>query len=399
MAHDRRARIGFVAGALLAGGFAVIAGVVTGALLSSGLAMAAPRHPAPDACLSCHSSVTGLGHGHDPATIGCSVCHGGRPSATTAAQAHRGLVRVPGNLADLPLTCATAECHAQEGQRLRSSLMTTMAGVVAVDRWVFGEARRPGGATPVTGLGHSKADSHLRNLCASCHLGNPKTDWGPIGEMSRGGGCLACHLVYTQDAVAALASYRAAPAGGFRATAHPALSSQVDDTHCFGCHARSGRISLNYRGWREAAADGLPPASTPKRTLEDGRIVYAAPADVHAEAGMGCADCHTLREVMGDGVRHEHEEQQSVVRCDDCHRRVAGAAGGIGGAGSSGEGWSPQGGASIELRGNERFSKILTVADGREALRHTAVRGWRRVRRARRLGARAVDSAPGRRLR
>ena len=372
MAHRARARIGFAAAALLAGGVAAIAGVVTGLLLSGGSAMATPRRPAPDACLGCHYSVTGLGHGHDPAIIGCSACHGGRPRATTAAQAHKGLVRVPGNLADLPLTCATAECHAQEGRRLRSSLMTTMAGVVAVDRWVFGEASRPGGATPVTALGHSKADSHLRNLCASCHLGNPKADWGPIGEASRGGGCLACHLVYSQGAVAALASYRAAPTAGFRATAHPSLSSQVDDTHCFGCHARSGRISLNYEGWREASAEGLPPASTPKRTLEDGRVVYAAPADVHAEAGMGCADCHTLREVMGDGVRHEHEEQQSVVRCDDCHRRAV-AAGGLGGVGVASR-ETPQGGVPIELRGNERFSKLLAVADGREALRHTRVR-------------------------
>ena len=182
MAHRAKARIGFVAGALLAGGFAAIAGAVAGALLSGGLAMAAPRRPGPDACLRCHSSVTGLEHGHDPAVIGCSACHGGRPGAITAVQAHKGLVRVPGNLADLPLTCASSECHAQEGKRLRSSLMTTMAGVVAVDRWVFGEARRPGGATPVTALGQSKADSHLRNLCASCHLGNPKTEWGPIGD-------------------------------------------------------------------------------------------------------------------------------------------------------------------------------------------------------------------------
>lgn len=339
MAHRARARIGFVAGALLASGFA----------------MAAPRRFAPDACLRCHDSVTGLERGHDPAKIGCSACHGGRPRATTAAQAHAGLVRVPGNLADLPLTCASARCHVQEGQRLRGALMTTMAGVVAVDRWVFGEAPRPGGATPVAELGHSKADSHMRHLCASCHLGNPKTEWGPVGETSRGGGCLACHLAYAPEAVTALTRYRAAPAGGFRATAHPGVSAPVSESHCFGCHSRSGRISLNYRGWREASADGLPPASTPKRVLEDGRVVYAAPADVHAEAGMGCADCHTPRELMGDGVRREHEEQQTVVRCDDCHRR-GGAAGGI------------------ELRGNERFSGLLTVADGREALRHTRVR-------------------------
>ncbi len=59
--------------------------------------------------------------------------------------------------------------------------MATFAGVVATNRRVFGEdpaqGARPGQPPHARDLGHSAADSHLRQLCVSCHLGQPKTEW------------------------------------------------------------------------------------------------------------------------------------------------------------------------------------------------------------------------------
>jgi hypothetical protein len=54
-------------------------------------------------------------------------------------------------------------------------------------------------------------------------------------------------------------------------------------------------------------------------TLPDGRPVGAAPADVHADAGMTCVDCHTERDIMGDGARHLHGFEAVAVACEDCH--------------------------------------------------------------------------------
>jgi hypothetical protein len=150
----------------------------------------------------------------------------------------------------------------------------------------------------------------------SCHLGTPKTEWGPIGERSRGGGCNACHLVYSAQATDELARYQTWKAinnpGTFEFKVHPTLTAQVTDDHCFGCHSRSGRISLNYQGWMESAGKGT-------RTLEDGRKVSRVTADIHAERGLGCTDCHSSWEVMGEGPYALHQEDQLRVACTDCH--------------------------------------------------------------------------------
>lgn len=276
-----------------------------------------PPKPALAGCEGCHQA-TGLEPAH--ASIGCSACHLGQPDAGTADEAHAGLVRIPGNAADMKQTCGAGPCHAAVPLRLDNNVMQTMAGVVSVDRWVFGEQDTPTGGGGVSTVGHSAADTHLRNLCVSCHLGNVKDTFGPIGQRSRGGGCNACHLTYSAHALASLSAYDDAPDAGRGAQlthfVHPQLRARVDDGHCFGCHSRSGRIALNIQGLAEAPYDG----GAPVRTLEDGRQLYAAPSDVHHDQGLGCTDCHGSWEVMGDGRLAQHREDQSVVQCTDCHR-------------------------------------------------------------------------------
>jgi hypothetical protein len=258
-------------------------------------------------CGTCHQAVVGIEAAH--AAVGCAACHLGQPSATTAEAAHVDLVRIPGNVADARRTCGADGCHVDVPARIESSVMTTMNGVVSVDRWVFGEQAEPTGVTPVTALGHSPADSHLRNLCVSCHLGNEKAEPGPIDESSRGGGCLACHLRYSTEARVDVGH------GLEKGFHHPSLTSRVDDSSCFGCHSRSGRISLNAAGWRE----GGPPGSG-RRTLADGRVLTPIAGDVHVERGMSCTDCHGSWEVMGMGAPALHREAQAIVQCTDCHR-------------------------------------------------------------------------------
>lgn len=284
-----------------------------------------PPAPARESCLECHDGMTGFSAAHRPDAIGCAACHGGDVEATDSRGAHAGLVRVPGNLADASRTCGTAGCHADVVPRIERSIMTTFAGAITTDRCAFGEAVDPAAAPPhVADLGRSPADLHFRQLCAACHLGQPKTEFGPVGENSRGGGCNACHLVYSPEASAGLARYQKTPADGARSPPriHPAITLEVGNGHCFGCHSRSSRISTNYEGWHESNPVAKPVEGAVMRRLEDGRVFERRPADVHHERGLDCIDCHTAGEVMGKGATVAHKGEQVAIRCEDCHART-----------------------------------------------------------------------------
>ena len=170
-------------------------------------------------------------------------------------------------------------------------------------------------------------------MCASCHLGLEKVALGPNGEDARGGGCNACHLVYSPAALDALTDVRAEPvAAGVEAPrVHPAISLDIGNGQCFGCHSRSGRISTSYEGWHEVhepPADGVRPGRpSPSRfrTLADERVFERVMPDIHQQRGLDCIDCHTANEVMGDGVAHARKQDQLRVACEDCHLRPGAA--------------------------------------------------------------------------
>lgn len=278
----------------------------------------------PEGCLVCHPGVTGLSSSHDPAVIGCASCHGGNTFSLDASMAHAGMRVVPGNLADASRSCG-GECHASIVARVDGSIMSTLSGIVSVNRRVWGETHDARTLHDIRRIGFTPADSHLRGLCAGCHLGAPKSEPGPIGEESRGGGCTACHVRYAPAALDELRRVEGERARGVPVTparVHPDVTVKVDDTACFGCHSRSGRISLSYAGWHEVDESG-PPAGARTRTLDDGRTLVAATPDAHFTKGMACIDCHTAREVMGDGTRHARKADQQRVTCDDCHRAGA----------------------------------------------------------------------------
>lgn len=265
-----------------------------------------------ESCLVCHADFQGLGAEHDPTTLGCSTCHLGDPTAVDADGAHRGLEVLAGDLSSVWRTCGQGGCHNQETARVSVGMMAGAPGILAVDRFAFGERSDP---TPrpeeddlrrlePAAAARSLAEDHARKLCGSCHLASRKPARGDLGFASRGGGCAACHL-------AAPRAGSGRPGG----RVHPSLSAEVPDTRCEGCHARSGRIALSYRGIAEVEA------IDPRRsgTLPDGRPTAEAASDVHSRAGMGCVDCHTERDLMGDGQSHSFAAEAVGVSCDDCH--------------------------------------------------------------------------------
>lgn len=273
-----------------------------------------------EGCLACHQGMTGFVPAHEPGTVGCAACHLGNPFTLNKSLAHAGMTLTPGNLSVVKQTCGASNCHGDQAERVRGSLMNTMSGVVAVDKFVFGESRDLDAHFDVAALKHSPADTHLRNLCASCHLGQDKSQPGPASEQDRGGGCSACHLRYYGAAGAEVRNRGSASAP----LHHPEISVNVPRQACFGCHSRSGRIATNYEGWHETLLDeksartasGWPAQF---RQLADGRIFEKQPADVHFEKGMTCIDCHLPSEVMGDGTAHAHEKDAVRISCADCH--------------------------------------------------------------------------------
>ncbi|MCX6170447.1 MAG: hypothetical protein NTX65_13965 [Ignavibacteriales bacterium] len=274
-----------------------------------------------EGCVTCHDKMEGFEISHDPEKIGCYSCHLGNRLTEDKIKAHQNMVLIPGNSSNAEKTCGVNGCHPQMISRMNNNIMNTMNGVVSVDKWVFDESDSPTFRFPIDSIGFSSAETHLRNLCASCHLSNEKTDFGPVEELSRGGGCLACHLNYSKEAEEELKKIRKeGKKEGTNEKFHPSITLQVENKHCFGCHSRSGRISLSYDGWHETL---LKPEEIKGkvgfRILDDGRVVTKIQADVHSERGMICIDCHTSYELMGDGKYNLHKEEQMKVQCVDCH--------------------------------------------------------------------------------
>ncbi|MBE0641783.1 MAG: hypothetical protein IH599_07085, partial [Bacteroidales bacterium] len=138
-----------------------------------------------------------------------------------------------------------------------------------------------------------------------------------------GGGCNACHLQYSRAVQRLFIHWQLSEARNQTwPKLHPRLAVDIPDEKCFACHSRSGRISTNYQGWHETLmqaheAHGIDSL----KVLDDRRVFRFVSSDVHHQAGMRCVDCHISWELMGDGARYLHKEEQTRVQCTDCHSR------------------------------------------------------------------------------
>lgn len=274
-----------------------------------------------ESCLLCHRGMQGLSESHSEQAAGCYSCHLGDPFSPDKENAHRGMEAVPGNLANASKTCGTANCHPQIIPRVSNSLMSTLSGMITVDRFVFGEVHNLDDITSVENLGYSAAGNHLRNLCVGCHLGNEKIRKGTASWLERGGGCNACHLTYGEKAQDELISrQKKGESDTTLPRVHPAIDLNITNDKCLSCHSRSGRISMNYEGWHETTLKNIPANAVNRfRLMPDGRVFEMISPDVHHQKGLSCIDCHGSYELMGDGQHYSHKEQAVKVKCEDCH--------------------------------------------------------------------------------
>jgi len=270
-----------------------------------------------ESCLDCHANTNGYSEYHDPKLIGCASCHLGNPNSLKIDEAHKGMALIPGNLSNADKTCG--KCHVNELNKIQHSLMTTNSGIVAVDKFIFGETDSPDLKFHIKDIKFTAADKHLRDLCANCHLGAEKSEFGPITQLSRGGGCNACHLNYTENAIIDLEKYVKSNKKELPIV-HPSTDIFVKNEHCFGCHSRSSRISTNYEGWHETLLDEKEVVNKEGfKVFEDKRVYSYQGEDIHHAKGMLCIDCHSSHEVMGNGKDYLHEEEAVTLKCADCH--------------------------------------------------------------------------------
>ncbi len=258
-----------------------------------------------DQCLICHDKVQSMSKAHPNEVLGCANCHLGNPDVTNKKLAHQGMVKNPSNLHWVKKTCGKSSCHPQWAMRVKKSIMTTNSGLVAATLFQWQERPSPNDSTiniaqlPDTSL----ATSHVRKMCASCHINKPTGDFpGEIGL--RGGGCNDCHLIRHKN------------------NKHPTLTVQMGIEVCAKCHNRSNRTALTYQGKFESEGYGTPfvQGGFSEDTLSGNRYYYHIPPDVHFENGLVCIDCHGAEDVMGDGHRYVHLEDQVHVRCQTCHQ-------------------------------------------------------------------------------
>lgn len=279
-------------------------------------------------CLSCHRGIEHTSPSHS----GCVSCHGGNPKATTKNEAHSGIYGLSNRSYPGRWEMGCGPCHRSQLERMQSSQMYTAAGMIAQAQATWE------GETPGTRYGSQGADlydttgkplkqhevaqlDHLsgelfRKFCARCHVARQQDPSNGAGNPA---GCAACHFPYGKQ-------------GLYRGGDHTMLGrAPHGDTHrmhtlpslqsCAQCHHRSGRTALSYQGLMDGN-NGLIPTRNGKPGPVPGsdqrNFTHIAP-DIHYLAGMDCIDCHTSREVMGDGYASANMHGQLEVACEDCH--------------------------------------------------------------------------------
>lgn len=286
-------------------------------------------------CLSCHSEIK-LDSAHDAKVVGCSPCHLGDPLSIDKDKAHQGMVRNPGNLRVVEETCGTVGCHPADIKKVKNALMATNRGILATLLYYWGEAETQNGDYSIEQLletgENSFAIDYFRKLCASCHLWKEKyaDPDAPLFVQEKGGGCSACHFVMPEGlAATTVTEFEESdyvPQGEKKLKPHPLIIKKVPDQNCIRCHNRSGRIGLSYTGKFEAEGYGTPyeDGELSSKRLAGNRFYLELAEDIHHKKGMSCIDCHTREEIMGDGNRYAHYEEQLEISCEMCHSPAPG---------------------------------------------------------------------------
>ena len=278
-------------------------------------------------CVRCHKGIEQVSKTHDD----CVSCHGGNPVEEGKEKAHQGIFGIdnPEDIERWENGCAP--CHKYQFERMKSNLMYTAAGMIRNTQLTWegedgnkytthGEKQFDADGKlfspkPVAELDNLSGELY-RKFCARCHVGAETT--GVYGA-SHASGCAACHFPWNDEGV--YTGNDKTMQGRAGHSASHAMTALPDIKVCSRCHNRSGRIAFSYQGLYDGNNSLVP-----TRKGEGGPVMSSGarnlthiPPDVHFAAGMECIDCHTSRDVMGDGYAYKNMYLQTEISCEDCH--------------------------------------------------------------------------------
>ncbi|MBV5339163.1 MAG: cytochrome C, partial [Deltaproteobacteria bacterium] len=278
-------------------------------------------------CVSCHKGIEHVSKTHGD----CVSCHGGKPLEKVKEKAHQGVFGIgnPEYMGRWENGCAP--CHRYQFERMQSNLMYTAAGIIRNTQltWEgedgnsytdYGEKQFDADGKPFLPKPLAELDNISGELsrkgCAQCHLRRQITH---VYGANHASGCAACHFPWNNEGVYAGNDKTMKGKAGHSAT--HTMSSLPDTQVCSRCHNRSGRIAYSYQGLYDGNNGFVPTLRGEGGPVKagSGRNLTHITADVHFAAGMECIDCHTSRDVMGDGFAYRNMYLQTEVACEDCH--------------------------------------------------------------------------------
>lgn len=281
----------------------------------------------PSSCVRCHKGIEHVSKTHGD----CVSCHGGKPLEDVKEKAHQGIFGInnPENIGRWENGCAP--CHQYQFERMKSNLMYTAAGMVRNIQLTWegedgesytshGEKQfdakgKPFSPKPVAGLDNLSGELY-RKFCARCHIG---AETSGVYAASHASGCAACHFPWNNTGTYEGNDITMKGKAGH--SANHAMNPLPDTQVCARCHSRSGRIAFSYQGLYDGN-NGLVPTTRGEAgpvMVSGARNLTHITADVHFVAGMECIDCHTSRDVMGDGFAYRNMYLQTEIACEDCH--------------------------------------------------------------------------------
>ena len=282
-------------------------------------------------CVRCHKGIEHASRNHGE----CVSCHGGKPLEEVKEKAHQGVFGIanPEYIGRWENGCAP--CHRYQFERMKSNLMYTAAGMIRNTQLTWegedgnsytthGEEQNDAGGKlfspkPVAELNNLSGELY-RKFCARCHVG---AETSGVYGASHAAGCAACHFPWNDTAT--YEGRDTTMKGRAGHSASHAMTALPDTQVCSRCHNRSGRIAFSYQGLYDGNNALVPTRAGeagPEMTSGARSLTHIA-ADVHFAAGMECIDCHTSRDVMGDGYAYRNMYLQTEIACEDCHGGAA----------------------------------------------------------------------------
>ena len=280
-------------------------------------------------CMACHKGIEAISANHP---FACVTCHlHPKDRHTKPLTSHQAILRNPSDPTTVRQFCLP--CHQREVETLEHSLHWSLAGVINQTRFLWGaqETAAPavygikGPLKPLPEPDFSKnpkkpenlVDDFLRRRCLRCHIHTR----GPGGTgFYRATGCAACHMHYSNDG-----RYRGEDRAISKSKAGYPLkhtwTRQIPNEQCLHCHHQN-HVGADYEGLFEHdySDDFRSPLVQGKlKPRTHGLDYHHLSKDVHSERGLWCIDCHTKKDVMGNGHSYSYEMEVPKRSCRDCH--------------------------------------------------------------------------------